>query len=142
MTKKKSLVTVEQQIAAVAAETDQHVVELARRMGPDVLRFLQQVMSDDYRALGFENPISAANRLAAADLIRKFSAIPTNIDLGLKAPPTLIYTGEPRERPALPAEVTIASEVRASLPAILWDAVEPESEAVADPSDNQELGDD
>lgn len=98
-------------INQVAIETDQHVVELARRLGPSVLKFLQNVMLDNYVELGFEKPLNSQSRLAAADLIRKFSALPTNIDLGLKAPPTVVYTGVPSKTPRLPAEITRSDEL-------------------------------
>lgn len=100
----------EQRIREVLAETDANVVDLARRMGPEVLAFLRDVMQNSWKKLGMDKAISTQNRLAAADLVRKYSAIPTNVDLSLKAPPTIVYTGQPRVIPAL-SQVTVVGEI-------------------------------
>lgn len=94
MTKKKLTSAAEAKIAEVLAADDATVVELARRMGPEVLRFLDHIMRGNQAALELVQPVPLGLRLAAADLVRKYSSLPTNVDLHIKVPPQIIYVGD------------------------------------------------
>lgn len=84
---------IEKTLAAIHREIEGNVVELARRMGPEVLNFLRQVMDNKWNALGLETPVPMYLRLQSAELIRKYSALPSNVDIGIKGPATIQYTG-------------------------------------------------
>lgn len=76
---------------------EQGVVELARRYGPGVLDFLRDVLENHFLRLGFTKPVPLRERMAAADLLRKFASLPANIALDLGMTQRIIYLGDPRE---------------------------------------------
>lgn len=136
MTKKKLTSAAEAKIAEVLAADDATVVELARRMGPEVLRFLDHIMRGNQAALELVQPVPLGLRLAAADLVRKYSSLPTNVDLRLKGPPQIIYTGDVGMQVMLPAEVVDATATRTDRPTLFREGVDADPEAVVDPSDD------
>lgn len=74
--------------------TEQNVVELARVFGPDIVNWLKKVVDNKFNELGFAESIPLAQRLVAADLLRKFAAIPTNVDFNIKTAPIIEYIGD------------------------------------------------
>ena len=76
------------------AETN--VVELARAYGPTVLDFLKAVLNGEHMKLrlGKGKPIALKDRLIAADLLRKFAALPSNVQLELGIREKLVYIGD------------------------------------------------
>lgn len=78
------------------------LVELARDKGYDVLSFLERVMRGEWEALGEPKPIPLSLRIAAADLLRKYAALPANVNLEIDTRKMFIYRGGEDLKP-LPA---------------------------------------
>ncbi len=122
--------TEENDLKSALAEIDKsNVIELARRMGPATLDFLRKVITDSYNDLGLEKSVPLSLRLMAADLIRKFAALPTNVQIGLQGPAQIIYTGDAEIRTNPPAEVIDVVSTARDTPALLRGemATEPET---------------
>ena len=106
-------------------DTD-NVVELARAYGPDIVEWLHKVVQNKWSELEFTASIPLQARLMAADLLRKFAAIPTNVDFSIKAPPIIEYLGD------APLKVIDVAATPNSVP--ILPRPDPESAAVAGPS--------
>src|SRR3970040_2262373 len=78
------------------------LVELARDQGFDVLKFLQAVMDNAWQALGEPKPIPLSLRIAAAHLLRKYAALPANVNLELDVRKILVYEGDKNVTPLPP----------------------------------------
>lgn len=124
---------IEQTLATINKEIESNVVEFARRMGPEVLQFLKNVIANQWNTLGLKDPVPLYLRLQAAEVVRKYSALPTNVDIGIKGPATIQYTGVVR---ALPAKVIDAIPERDGDDTVFRAVVETESETGRNSPDN------
>ena len=70
------------------------VIEMARDKSVDSLHFLEQVRDNQWQALGLSQPVPVALRLQAAEILRKFAALPSQVDVNLGARVKLVYEGD------------------------------------------------
>jgi len=82
-----------------------NLVELARAKGFDALDFLQKVMAGKFLAIGEKKPIPVALRIAAADLLRKYASLPTNVNLEVDTRKMLVYRGDAGLTPLPPGQL-------------------------------------
>lgn len=76
------------------------LIELARDKSKDTLAFLEAVRDNRWQQLGLEKSVPVALRLQAAEILRKFAALPSQVDLNVGARVELVYEGDEGVRPA------------------------------------------
>lgn len=124
-----------QESSYLAKASDDSVVELARRYGAGVLEFLRDVLENKYLKLGQTKSLPLRDRLAAADLLRKFAAIPANVSLDLGVTQRIIYVGDDA---VLEAEFKDVTPIKRSEAPLLREGVEADPDPVDSPQGSSE----
>jgi hypothetical protein len=86
-----------------SSDEQQSLIALAREKGLDAVTFLELVMKGKQTELAEVKPIPLSLRIAAADLLRKYAALPTNVALEMTVATKLEYIGDRDVTPMLPA---------------------------------------
>lgn len=118
-------------LSSLQGLSETNLVEIAREFGPSVLDFLKDVMRGNHNELHLDKPIPIKDRLVAADLLRKFASLPTNVQLDLGIREKLVYIGDMDVTPA----------ISGSSAPVLREGVETKSRPVGGPPRSSERDD-